>query len=40
LIDQLRAIDKRRVNRVFGVIAPEELAAVDEGLRLFLGLGT
>jgi mRNA-degrading endonuclease toxin of MazEF toxin-antitoxin module len=40
LIDQLRAVDKRRVNRVFGVIPPPELAAIDEGLRLFLGLGT
>jgi mRNA interferase MazF len=38
-IDQLRAIDKRRVIRVFGVISPEELAAVDDGLPLFLGLG-
>ncbi len=39
LIDQLRAIDKRRVIRVFGVISPEELAAVDDGFQLFLGLG-
>jgi mRNA-degrading endonuclease toxin of MazEF toxin-antitoxin module len=38
LIDQLRAIDKRRVIRLFGVISPEELAAVDDGLQLFLGL--
>lgn len=37
LIDQLRAIDKRRVIRVFGEIAPEELSAIDDGLRLFLG---
>jgi mRNA interferase MazF len=40
LIDQLRAVDKRRVNRVFGEISPGELAAIDDGLRLFLGLGT
>ena len=40
LIDQLRAVDKRRVIRVFGVIPPGELAAIDDGLRLFLGLGT
>ena len=38
LIDQLRAIDKRRVIRVFGVISPGELAAIDDGLQLFLGL--
>ena len=39
LIDQLRAVDKRRVIRVFGVISPAELAAIDDGLHLFLGLG-
>ena len=39
LIDQLRAVDKRRVTRVFGVIPDDELAAVDDGMRLFLGLG-
>ncbi len=38
LIDHLRTVDKRRVNRVFGVASPEELAAIDDGLRLFLGL--
>jgi mRNA-degrading endonuclease toxin of MazEF toxin-antitoxin module len=38
LIDQLRTIDKRRVIRVFGVISPNELAAIDDGLQLFLGL--
>ena len=40
LIDQLRAVDKRRVIRVFGVISPEELIAIDDGLQLFLDLGT
>jgi mRNA interferase MazF len=39
LIDQLRAVDKRRVTRVFGVIPDDELAALDDGMRLFLGLG-
>lgn len=39
LIDQLRSIDKRRVRRVFGELAREEMAAIDEGLALFLGLG-
>jgi mRNA interferase MazF len=39
LIDQLRAVDKRRVTRAFGVIPDDELAAVDDGMRLLLGLG-
>jgi mRNA interferase MazF len=39
LIDQLRAIDKRRVVSVFGVVSRAELTAIDDGLRLFLGLG-
>lgn len=38
LIDHLRSIDKRRVRRVFGGVTEDELAAVDEGLELFLGL--
>jgi mRNA-degrading endonuclease toxin of MazEF toxin-antitoxin module len=38
LIDQLRAVDKRRVTRVFGTISEDEVDAVDDGLRLFLGL--
>jgi mRNA interferase MazF len=39
LIDQLRSIDKRRVRRVYGDLAAEEMAAVDEGLAVLLGLG-
>jgi mRNA interferase MazF len=39
LIDQLRSIDKRRIRRVFGELAREEIAAIDEGLGLFLGIG-
>ncbi|MBX3023794.1 type II toxin-antitoxin system PemK/MazF family toxin [bacterium] len=39
LIDQVRSIDKRRIHRRFGRIAPPELAAIDEGLARFLGLG-
>ena len=39
LIDHLRSIDKRRVRRVFGELAQIEIAAIDEGLALFLGLG-
>jgi mRNA interferase MazF len=38
LVDHLRSVDKRRIRRVFGRIAKDELAAVDEGLGLFLGL--
>ncbi len=38
LIDQLRAVDKRRVVGEFGLVTAEELAALDLGLRLFLGL--
>jgi len=39
LIDHLRSIDKRRVRSVFGELAREEMAAIDEGLAVFLGLG-
>jgi mRNA interferase MazF len=39
LIDHLRSIDKRRIRRVFGDLAPDEIAAIDDGLALFLGLG-
>jgi mRNA interferase MazF len=38
LIDHLRSVDKRRVRSVFGEIAREEIAAIDEGLVAFLGL--
>lgn len=38
LVDQLRSVDKRRIRRVFGRVSPDELRAVDLGLRLFLGL--
>ena len=40
LIDHLRSIDKRRIRRVFGRVTKDELAAVDQGLELFLGLGS
>lgn len=39
LIDHLRSVDKRRVRRLFGKLASEDMAAIDEGLTLFLGLG-
>ncbi len=38
LIDHLRSIDKRRVRRIFGELSREEMAAIDEGLAVFLGL--
>jgi mRNA interferase MazF len=38
LIDYLRSIDKRRIRRVFGRVMKDELAAVDQGIELFLGL--
>ena len=38
LVDQVRSLDKRRVRRLFGAGTATELAAVDHGLRLFLGL--
>jgi mRNA interferase MazF len=39
LIDHLRSIDKRRIRRVFGELAREDIAAIDDGLAAFLGLG-
>lgn len=39
LIDHLRSIDKRRVRRVFGELKREEMASIDEGLAVSLGLG-
>jgi mRNA interferase MazF len=39
LIDHLRSIGKRRVRRVFGEVASEEIAAIDEGLAAFPGVG-
>ena len=39
LVDQVRSIDKRRIARAFGRLSPEEIAAIDEGLLLCLGLG-
>ena len=38
LIDQVRTIGKRRVRKVFGRIEDKSLDAIDDGLRLFLGL--
>ena len=38
LVDQISSVDKQRVLRIFGQISASELQAIDEGLRLFLGL--
>src|ERR1700749_1816939 len=38
LIDHLRSIDKRRIRKVFSEVASNEIAAIDEGLTVFLGL--
>lgn len=38
LVDHVRSIDKRRIRRIFGQLSSSELAAIDQGLGLFLGL--
>ena len=38
LIDQVRSLDKVRVLRMYGAIRAEELRALDDGLRRYLGL--
>ena len=38
LIDHLRSVDKRRIRRVFGRLSTAEVASIDQGLQLFLGL--
>jgi mRNA interferase MazF len=38
LIDQLRSVDKRRVRRVFGRVTDAEIASIDLGLCLYLGI--
>ncbi|MGH9349764.1 MAG: type II toxin-antitoxin system PemK/MazF family toxin [Vicinamibacterales bacterium] len=38
LVDHLRSIDKRRIRRIFGKVSSTELANIDQGLALFLGL--
>lgn len=39
LVDHIRSIDKRRIRRMFGQVSSAELATIDQGLELFLGLG-
>lgn len=38
MVDQIRSVDKRRILQVFGKTRRGELAAIDDGLRLYLGL--
>ncbi len=38
LVDHIRSVDKRRIRRFFGRVSEGELAAIDHGLALFLGL--
>jgi mRNA interferase MazF len=38
LVDQVRSVDKGRVLRVYAPVRREELRALDEGLRRYLGL--
>lgn len=38
LVDHVRSIDKRRIRRLFGQVSSNELAGIDRGLELFLGL--
>lgn len=40
LSDQVRSVDKRRVERVVGHVSDAELAAIDQALVLYLGLIT
>jgi mRNA interferase MazF len=40
LVDHLRSIDKRRIRRIFRQLSSGELAGVDRGLELFLGLSS
>jgi mRNA-degrading endonuclease toxin of MazEF toxin-antitoxin module len=40
LADQVRSVDKRRVERVVGHVSEAELAAIDQALVLYLGLLT
>lgn len=40
LTDQVRAIDKRRIIAAYRPLDPAVMEAIDEGLRLFLGLGS
>lgn len=38
LTDHVRSIDKRRIRKIYGQVSAAELASIDQGLELFLGL--
>jgi mRNA-degrading endonuclease toxin of MazEF toxin-antitoxin module len=38
LVDQLRSVDKSRVIKVYQAISVRELLAIEDGIRLYLGL--
>ncbi len=38
LVDQVRSVDKRRIQRVYGRIGPAEIKAIDDGLSAFFGI--
>ena len=40
LVDQIRSIDKRRIVRMYGPVAADELKAIDQGIELYLGLAS
>ncbi len=40
LVGQIRAVDKRRIVRVYGTVSRPELERIDEGMRAFLGLSS
>ena len=39
LTDRVRSVDKRRIVAAYGTLDPGAMDLIDEGLRLFLGLG-
>jgi mRNA interferase MazF len=40
LCDQIRTVDQQRFGKVYGVLSPQTLVAVDKALRISLGLGS
>lgn len=38
LCDQIRTVDQRRFRNIFGTLAPETMMAIDQALRISLGL--
>jgi mRNA interferase MazF len=38
LVDHVRSVDKRRVDRAYGPVSKADLQAIDAALKLFLGM--